>query len=85
MIIAPDYPEAALKALRRMYYHKGSILTCDEEGRAERGILNRTSYRPEYESVVGTMENLGFRKGRVQDMDSYRNYSPDFRKENPFA
>jgi hypothetical protein len=30
------------------------------------------------------MENLGFRNGWVQDLDSYENYMPDFRKENPF-
>jgi hypothetical protein len=30
------------------------------------------------------MEDMGFRNGWVQDMDSYRNYRPDFRKEHPF-
>jgi len=129
---APDYPEVALKALRRMYYQKGSTLTCDEAGRAERGILirhlvlpghideskkvlrsiaeelspgmhislmsqyhpipfvkshnklKRTLYKAEYKSVVETMESLGFRNAWVQDMDSYKNYRPDFRKEHPF-
>jgi putative pyruvate formate lyase activating enzyme len=129
---APGYPEVALKALRRMYYQKGSTLPCDEEGRAERGILirhlvlpghadesrkvlrniaeelspgmhlslmsqyhpipfvnghhklNRTLYKAEYESVVEAMENFGFRNGWVQDMDSYKNYKPDFRQEHPF-
>jgi putative pyruvate formate lyase activating enzyme len=38
---AADYPEVALKALKRMYYQKGSILLVDEEGRAENGILIR--------------------------------------------
>jgi putative pyruvate formate lyase activating enzyme len=38
---APDYPELALKALRRMYYQKGSTLPMDEEGRAEGGMLIR--------------------------------------------
>ena len=47
-------------------------------------ILNRTLYREEYESVVRVMEDLGFRNGWVQDMESYRNYRPDFRKEHPF-
>lgn len=36
-----DYPDVALKALKRMYYHKGSSLHLDEQGRAERGILIR--------------------------------------------
>ncbi|MCX6330187.1 MAG: radical SAM protein [Bacteroidia bacterium] len=46
--------------------------------------LNRSLYKAEYESVVEAMENLGFRNGWIQDMESYRNYRPDFRKEHPF-
>ncbi len=129
---APDYPELALKALRRMYYQKGSTLPMDEEGRAEGGMLirhlvlpghsgeskkvlesiadelsagvhlslmaqyhptpyvsshpdlKRILYKKEYEAVVETMEDLGFRNGWVQDTESCRNYQPDFRKEHPF-
>ena len=129
---APAYPEIALKALKSMYYQKGSTLHCDGDGRAESGILirhlvlpgnadeskrvlrsiaeelssgvhlslmsqyhpipfvkshsllNRTLYKGEYEEVVEAMENLGFRNGWVQDMDSFRNYRPDFRREHPF-
>jgi putative pyruvate formate lyase activating enzyme len=127
-----DYPETALKAIKEMYYQKGSTLSIDENGRAENGLLirhlvlpghaeesksvlvsiaeelspgihlslmsqyhptaqvryhlllNRPLYNAEYETVVMTMENLGFRNGWVQDMDSYENYKPDFKKENPF-
>jgi putative pyruvate formate lyase activating enzyme len=127
-----DYPEAALKALKKMYYQKGSTLPLDEEGRAENGILirhlvlpghaeeskkvlksiaevlspgvhlslmsqyhptpsvrlhpviNRPLYKAEYKSVTEAMENLGFRNGWVQDMESFRNYRPDFRKKHPF-
>ncbi len=38
---ASDYPEVALKALKRMYYQKGSTFPLDEEGRAESGMLIR--------------------------------------------
>jgi putative pyruvate formate lyase activating enzyme len=38
---APDYPEVALKALKRMYFQKGSTLPVDNEGRAESGMLIR--------------------------------------------
>lgn len=38
---ASDYPEVVLKALRRMYYQKGSRLLVDDEGMAENGILIR--------------------------------------------
>lgn len=47
-------------------------------------VLNRSLYKEEYEMVVETMENLGFRNGWVQDIDSYMNYRPDFSKEHPF-
>ena len=127
-----DYPEIALKAIKEMYYQKGSSLAIDDNGRAENGllirhlvlpghaeeskkvlsliaeelspgvhlslmsqyhptplvrnhqILNRPLYKAEYESVVETMESLGFRNGWVQDMDSNLNYRPDFSKDNPF-
>ena len=36
-----DYPEVAIKALKEMYYQKGSVLRIDEEGRAESGMLIR--------------------------------------------
>jgi len=127
-----DYPEIALKAIKEMYYQKGSTLRIDNRERAENGMLirhlvlpghaeeskkvlrsiaqelspgvhlslmsqyhptdlvrhhsnlNRAIYKFEYEDVVETMEDLGFRNGWVQDMDSYKNYHPDFSKEHPF-
>jgi putative pyruvate formate lyase activating enzyme len=129
---ADDYSEVALKALKKMYYQKGSTLSLDEQGRAENGmlirhlvlpgyveeskrvlrsiaeelsagvhlslmsqyhpiplvkshpVLNRSLYKSEYEAIAETMENLGFRNGWVQDMDSFLNYRPDFKRENPF-
>ena len=38
---AADYPEIALKAIKRMYYQMGSPLHINESGMAERGILIR--------------------------------------------
>ena len=38
---AYDYPEVALRALKEMYFQKGSSLHLDESGMAERGILIR--------------------------------------------
>jgi putative pyruvate formate lyase activating enzyme len=46
--------------------------------------LGRTLKRSEYESVVNTIEKLGFRNGWIQDMDSHMNYRPDFSREHPF-
>jgi putative pyruvate formate lyase activating enzyme len=47
-------------------------------------VLSRSIYREEYDEVVREMEDLGFRNGWVQDMNSNVSYRPDFRKENPF-
>lgn len=38
---ANDYPEVALKAIKEMYYQKGSTLAVDERGRAENGLVIR--------------------------------------------
>jgi len=38
---AADYPGVALKAIKEMYFQKGSILITDDEGVAESGILLR--------------------------------------------
>lgn len=38
---AGDYPGIALKALKEMYYQKGSSVILDDEGRAVKGILLR--------------------------------------------
>jgi len=38
---AEDYPAIALKAIKEMYYQKGSTLTFDEDGRAENGLVIR--------------------------------------------
>jgi putative pyruvate formate lyase activating enzyme len=38
---ASDYPETALKAIKEMYYQKGSTLLIYEKGRAETGMLIR--------------------------------------------
>lgn len=38
---ADDYPDVVFKAIKEMYYQKGSTLSVDEEGRAENGLLIR--------------------------------------------
>jgi putative pyruvate formate lyase activating enzyme len=37
----PDYPHVALKAIKEMYYQKGSSVLTNDEGMAESGILIR--------------------------------------------
>ena len=38
---AHDYPEVALKAIKEMYYQKGSVLSINDNGIAENGLLIR--------------------------------------------
>jgi putative pyruvate formate lyase activating enzyme len=45
---ASDYPSVALKALKEMYYQKGSGLRTDEDGNAEFGMLIRHLVLPGY-------------------------------------
>jgi putative pyruvate formate lyase activating enzyme len=45
---AADYPSVALKAIREMYYQKGSSLRTDENGKVENGILIRHLVLPGY-------------------------------------
>ena len=45
---APDYPEIALKALKRMYFQKGSALQTDEQGKATEGLIIRHLVLPGY-------------------------------------
>ncbi|NVO20725.1 MAG: radical SAM protein [Bacteroidetes bacterium] len=46
--------------------------------------LGRSLNRDEYEQVVEEMENLGFYKGWVQELESHSNYRPDFERDHPF-
>lgn len=48
-------------------------------------LLGRPLFLEEYSLVVHEMESLGFRNGWIQDMESYRNYRPDFSKDDPFT
>jgi putative pyruvate formate lyase activating enzyme len=45
---AADYPSVALKAIREMYYQKGSTLRTAENGTAENGMLIRHLVLPGY-------------------------------------
>ncbi|MBP5708772.1 MAG: radical SAM protein [Bacteroidales bacterium] len=55
------------------------------EAVANHPYLNRTLTAEEYEMVVNEMEVLGFRHGWCQELDSSRNYRPDFSSDTPFA
>jgi len=46
--------------------------------------LRRTLSSEEYETVKAELENLGFYKGWVQDLESSDHYLPDFELDKPF-
>jgi len=46
--------------------------------------LGRTLSSEEYETVKDELDNLGFYKGWVQDIESNDHYLPDFKLDNPF-
>lgn len=46
--------------------------------------LSRTLSDTEYELVCNELEQLGFYKGWIQDLESNNHYRPDFNSENPF-
>ncbi|OFX18963.1 MAG: hypothetical protein A2033_01410 [Bacteroidetes bacterium GWA2_31_9] len=46
--------------------------------------INRKISKSEYDEVLKTMNNYGFSKGWIQDLNSSNNYLPDFNKINPF-
>ena len=48
-------------------------------------VLNRPLLSEEYYEVVGAMQKLGFRNGWIQEMDSHKDYIPDFSREHPFG
>lgn len=47
--------------------------------------LNRTLSNEEYEIVKAELDNLGFYKGWVQDIESNDHYLPDFEMDKPFG
>ena len=47
--------------------------------------LDRILAADEYEIVTAELENLGFYKGWVQEMESSNNYRPDFESDKPFS
>jgi putative pyruvate formate lyase activating enzyme len=90
-LVLPDHAEESKKVLRTiaeelspgvhlslMSQYQPTYLVKDHP------VLNRSLYKEEYEAVVREMDELGFRNGWVQEMDSNVNYNPDFSKEEPF-
>jgi putative pyruvate formate lyase activating enzyme len=64
-------------SLMSQYHPSGSALKMGAP-------LNRTLRPEEYDAVSARAEALGIENGWFQEMESHRNYRPDFRKAHPF-
>jgi len=51
---------------------------------ANHPVLGRRLLKEEYQEVLDAMEELGFYKGWIQQIDSADSYKPDFRLDHPF-
>ena len=48
-------------------------------------LLSRELLADEYEQVKAELENLGFYKGWIQELESSNHYRPDFKLDKPFG
>ncbi|MFH0843761.1 MAG: radical SAM protein [Bacteroidota bacterium] len=80
---APDYPEIALKAIKRMYYQKGSVLNMDAEGRAENGMLIRHLVLPGHkEESIRVLQSIVEELSPGVHISLMSQYHPTFEVRN---
>ncbi len=74
---ASDYPEVAIKALREMYYQKGSVLRTDDDGRAESGMIIRHLVLPGHvEESIRVLEVIADRLSPGVHLSLMSQYHP---------
>ncbi|MBK7212774.1 MAG: radical SAM protein [Bacteroidales bacterium] len=90
-LILPGYVQNSLEVLRLLSYHLSESVAVSlmsqywpTPAMESHASLNRTLDVKEYDQVVKEMENLGFYKGWVQELESSTHYRPDFSSEHPF-
>jgi putative pyruvate formate lyase activating enzyme len=80
---ASDYPEVALKAVREMYYQKGSTLRINEKGIAENGMLIRHLVLPGYaEESKKALRSIAEEISTGVHLSLMSQYSPAWLAEN---
>ena len=80
---ASDYPEVALKALKEMYYQKGSSLRVDENGRAESGMLIRHLVLPGHvEESIRVLEMIAEELSAGVNLSLMSQFHPAFQVKN---
>ena len=80
---ASDYPEVAIKALKEMYYQKGSALILDENGRAESGMLIRHLVLPGHiEESIRVLEIIAEELSPGVNLSLMSQFHPAFKVKN---
>jgi putative pyruvate formate lyase activating enzyme len=80
---ASDYPEVAIKALKEMYYQKGSVLRVDEKGQAESGMLIRHLVLPGHiEESVKVLEIIAEELSPGVNLSLMSQFHPAFHSGN---
>lgn len=80
---AYDYPQVVLKALKEMYYQKGSVLRLDDKGRAESGLLIRHLVLPGHiEESIKVLEIIAEELSPGVSLSLMSQYHPAFRAGN---
>ena len=80
---AGDYPSVALKAIREMYYQKGSTLRTSETGSAENGMLIRHLVLPGYaEESKKVLRSIAEEISTGVHISLMSQYHPAFLAEN---
>lgn len=80
---AIDYPEVALKAIKEMYYQKGSTLRVDEKGRVENGMLLRHLVLPGHvEESKNVLRSIAWELSPGVNLSLMSQYNPTSRVKN---
>ncbi|MBR4265706.1 MAG: 4Fe-4S cluster-binding domain-containing protein [Bacteroidales bacterium] len=77
---APNYPEIALKAIKEMYYQKGSRLELNDDGIAENGLIIRHLVLPNnIENSIEALKNIAYDISSNIHLSLMSQYYPEFK------
>jgi putative pyruvate formate lyase activating enzyme len=80
---ALDYPSVALKAIKEMYYQKGSTLRIDDNGKAENGLLIRHLVLPGHsQESISVLETIAEELSPGVHISLMSQYHPTYMVKN---
>lgn len=90
-LILPGQIQNTLDVLRTISYELSEFVHISlmsqyypTENTTEHKYLKNKISLDEYNIALAEMENLGFHRGWIQDIESSKHYFPDFKKSHPF-